>query len=110
MSQMEQTNGSNQTGSNQAGSQSGNDQAAQQLQRGYSVRQVTNYQASWTEQARGQNGKLPVQLVLDNGVEEYILDTTADDLDVLLSLLKRSHHTMFDCDRKILMFSNLDAD
>ena len=79
------------------------------LERGYSVRQVTDYQASWTERERGQNGRFTVQLILDNGVEEYILETTADDLDVLLSLLKRSGHTMFDLDRKVLMFANLDA-
>ena len=81
-----------------------------QLQRGYSLRQVTDYQASWTERGRGEAGRFTVQLILDNGVEEYILETTADDLDVLLSLLKRSEHTMFDLDRKVLMFSNLDAD
>jgi hypothetical protein len=93
----------------QGGAMQARERDEQRLERGYSVRQVTDYQASWTEQGRGTAGKFTVQLILDNGVEEYILQTTADDLDVLLALLKRSGHTMFDLDRKVLMFSNLDA-
>jgi ribonuclease D len=79
------------------------------LQRSYQVREVTNYQASWTEQSPGKEGKFTVQLILDNGVQEHILHVCAEDLDVMLSLLKRSHHTMFDVERCVLMFSNLDA-
>lgn len=82
----------------------------EQLERRYKVRQVTDYQASWTEQDRGENGVFTLQLILDKGVEEYILAVTADDLDVLLSLFKRSDHVMFDLERKVLMFENLDAD
>ena len=50
-----------------------NQQASQRLERGYKVRQVTNIQASWTEQERGKPGRFTIQLILDNGVEEYIL-------------------------------------
>jgi hypothetical protein len=105
------TNGDTQRGETQArgGTMQERDRSEQRLERGYSVRQVTDYQASWTEQGRGADGKFTVQLILDNGVEEYILQTSADDLDVLLQLLKRSKHTMFDLDRKVLMFSNIDA-
>ena len=95
--------------SSRSGASKEGERSERRLERGYSVRQVTDYQASWTEQARGEEGRFTVQLILDNGVEEYILQTTADDLDVLLSLLKRSKHTMFDLDRKVLMFSNIDA-
>lgn len=80
-----------------------------QLQRQYQVRQVTNIQASWTEQERGGPGKFTLQLILDNGVEEYILNNNADDLDVLLKLFSSSEHTMFDLERKVLMFSNLSV-
>ncbi len=80
---------------------------SEQLERRYKVRQVTNIQASWTEQERGRPGKFTLQLILDNGVEEYILDTDADDLDVILQLSARSGHTTFDLERKVLMFSNL---
>lgn len=86
-----------------------NDQASQQMQRKYKVRQVTDYQASWVEGARGEDGTFTMQLILDNGVDEYILEPTDDDIDVLLKLLAKSKHTTFDLERKILMFSNLSA-
>ena len=75
--------------------------------RGYKVRQVTNIQASWTEEERGEEGKFTLQLILDNGVEEYILQPDGDDIDVLLKLFAKSGHTTFDLERKVLMFANL---
>ena len=89
------------------GNDQGNERQEQGLERRYAVRQVTNIQASWTEQARGEEGKFTLQLILDNGVEEYILDVDADDMDPLLKLFAKSGHTTFDLDRKVLMFSNL---
>lgn len=71
------------------------------------MRQVTNIQASWTERERGQPGRFTLQLILDNGVEEYILDTAAEDIDVVLKPFSRSGRTTFDLERKVLMFSNL---
>lgn len=82
---------------------------SEQLERRYKVRQVTNIQASWTERERGQPGKFTLQLILDNGVEEYILDTAAEDIDVVLKLFGGSAHTTFDLERKVLMFSNLSV-
>ena len=76
----------------------------QQIQRRYKVRQVTDYQASWTERTRGEPGTFTLQLILDKGVEEYILDVSSDDIDVLLKLLKASDYAMFDLERKVLMF------
>lgn len=84
-----------------------NEQREEQLKRHYKVRQVTNIQASWTEQERGQSGQFTLQLILDNGVEEYILNTEAEDIDVILKLFAKSDHTTFDLERKVLMFSNL---
>ena len=84
--------------------------ASQQLERRYKVRQVTDYQASWVEGQRGQNGTFTLQLILDKGVEEYILDVSSDDIDVLLKLLKASDYAMFDLERKVLMFENLNVD
>ena len=83
---------------------------SQQLERRYKVRQVTDYQASWVEGQRGQNGTFTLQLILDKGVEEYILDVSSDDIDVLLKLLKISDHATFDLERKVLMFENLNVD
>lgn len=88
----------------------GNDAQEQQLERRYKIRQVTDYQASWTELGRGEPGRFTLQLILDSGVEEYILEVSAEDVDVLLSLFKRADHAMFDMERKVLMFENLDVD
>ena len=84
-----------------------NDQQSQRLEHQYKVRQVTNIQASWTEQQRGEEGKFTIQLILDNGVEEYILQPDADDVEPMLKLFAMSDHANFDLDRKVLMFSNL---
>jgi hypothetical protein len=77
----------------------------QQLQ----VRQVTHMQASWTEQERGAPGAFTLQLILDNGAQEYVLRPTADDVAVLLRLLERSHTAMFDVGWKVLMFTTLSV-
>lgn len=87
-----------------------NDQREDQLKSRYKVRQVTDIQASWVEQGRGQPGKFTLQLILDSGVEEYILEPSSSDIDVILKLFKRSGHATFDLERKVLMFSNLDED
>jgi hypothetical protein len=79
------------------------------MERRITVRQVTDYQASWVEGGRGEDGTFTLQLILDNGVEEYILEPTEDDMDVIVKLLGKSRHTTFDLGRKVLMFSNLGA-
>lgn len=86
-----------------------NDQQSQSLSHSYQVRQVTSYQASWVEKGRGEDGMFTLQLILDNGVEEYILEPTEDDIDMIVKLLGMSKHTTFDLERKVLMFSNLNA-
>jgi hypothetical protein len=84
-----------------------NDKQSQRVERQIKVRQVTDIQASWTEEERGEEGRFTVQLILDNGVEEYILQPDADDLEPMLRLFRLSEHTTFDLERKVLMFSNL---
>jgi hypothetical protein len=71
------------------------------------VRQVTHIQASWTEEGRGEPGAFTLQLILDNGVTEYVLRPSAADLQVLLQLFQQSGTAMFDVGRKVLMFSDL---
>ena len=71
------------------------------------VRQVTHVQASWVELEQGAPGILTLQLILDNGAAEHIIQPTADDAQILLELIKRSDSATFDVDRKVLMFSNL---
>jgi hypothetical protein len=82
-------------------------QRAVQIENQIKVRQVTDIQASWTETERGEEGKFTVQLILDNGVEEYILQPDADDLEPMLKLFRLSDYTTFDLERKVLMFSTL---
>jgi hypothetical protein len=71
------------------------------------VRQVTHIQASWTEATRGEPGAFTLQLILDNGADEYVLRPTAADTQTLLQLFQRSGTAMFDTSRKVLMFSDL---
>lgn len=71
------------------------------------IREVTQVQASWTESERGAPGAFTLQLILDNGADEYVLRPTAEDADVLLQLIKRSHKAVFDVERKVLIFGNL---
>ncbi|MGH7629483.1 MAG: hypothetical protein ACREOF_08825 [Gemmatimonadales bacterium] len=80
---------------------------ARGAERQIQVRQVTHVQASWTEQDRGAPGAFTLQLILDNGAAEYVLRSTAEDTDVLVTLFARSANASFDVDRKVLMFGNL---
>jgi hypothetical protein len=83
--------------------QSAEERTEKQIQ----VRQVTHVQASWTEEKRGAPGAFTLQLILDNGVDEYILRPTAEDARVLLQLFDRSGNAMFDIGRKVLMFADV---
>ena len=71
------------------------------------VRQVTHVQASWAERERGEEGAFTIQLILDQGVDEYILRPSAEDAEVLLKLFKISSGATFDGSRKVLMFNDL---
>ena len=74
------------------------------------VRQVTDMQASYTEQERGSEGAFTLQLILDDGAEEYVLQPTANDMKVMLKLAQNNQAVMFDLERKVLVTSNLSLD
>ncbi len=80
--------------------------AEQRTEQAIKVRQVTNYQASWTEEERGGPGKFSFQLILDNGAEEYVLRPTAEDSDVLTDMLEQTGALYFDTERKVLIFGD----
>jgi hypothetical protein len=82
----------------------------QRTEREIVIREVTQVQASWTETERGGSGAFTLQLILDNGADEYVLRPTADDADVLLQLLRRSDKAVFDLERKVLIFGNISVD
>jgi hypothetical protein len=73
------------------------------------IREVTQVQASWTEGERGAPGAFTLQLILDNGADEYVLRPTTDDADVLLRLIERSDKAVFDLERKVLIFGSISV-
>ena len=71
------------------------------------VRQVTDVQASWTEHERGEPGSFTLQLILDDGAEEYVLLPTADDAKVMLKLFRSTESVYFDLGNKVLIPSDV---
>jgi hypothetical protein len=85
----------------------GDQVAEQHTEQTIRVRQVTDVQISWTEHGRGDQGAFTVQLILDNGADEYVLQPNAQDTKVLVELFKRAKNVYFDLDRKVLIPSNV---
>lgn len=81
--------------------------AEQNTEQSIRVRQVTDVQVSWTEHGRGEHGSFTIQLILDNGAEEYVLQPTAQDAKVQLEIFKQAGSVYFDLDRKTLIPNNL---
>lgn len=81
-------------------------EAEQRTEQAIKVRQVTDYQVSWTE-GRGEPGAWTFQLVLDSGAEEYVLAPVVDNAKVIRKFLDKSGAVAFDLDRKVLIVSNL---
>ena len=48
-----------------------------------------------------------MQLILDNGAEEYVLRPTVEDAEAILRFRDRSGRVYFDLQRKVLMFGNM---
>jgi hypothetical protein len=82
-------------------------QQEQQTESAIKVRQVTDYQASWTERERGAPGAFTFQLILDNGAEEYVIRPTAGDAKVIQKLLAKSEALVFDLSRRVLIARDL---
>jgi hypothetical protein len=85
------------------------EQQEQALEESYVVRQITHIQVSWAEKKRGEPGLFAVQLILDNGADEYIIQPHAEDMEPLLRLFKQAPHPMFDTERKLLMFGDVNV-
>ena len=92
-------------------------EAEQRTRQMIKVRQITDYQASWTEIGRetagaeagslGTPGAFTVQLILDHGAEEYVIRPDVDDMKVLRKLLDKSGTLAFDLERKVLLARDL---
>ena len=81
--------------------------AEQHTEQTIRIRQVTDAQVSWSEHDRGKPGAFTIQLILDNGAEEYVLRPTAEDARVQIELFEQPGTVYFDLDRKVLIFGNL---
>lgn len=86
------------------------EQREERLEQQIAVREVTHMQTSWTEGERGAPGDFTVQLILDNGAEEYVLHPTVEDAEAILRMRERSGRAYFDLQRKVLMFGNIPAE
>jgi len=76
----------------------------QQTEHEIKVREVTDYQVAWTERERGAPGAITIQLILDRGVDEYVVRPTAEDAQLIVALMTGPGRVHFDLDRKVLMF------
>ncbi|MGH3145905.1 MAG: hypothetical protein ACRDTR_08915 [Rubrobacter sp.] len=83
--------------------------AEQRTEQAIKVRQVTDYQASWTEEERGGPGAFTFQLILDNGAEEYVIRPTDEDADVLTDLFGQTGKIYFDMERGVLVFGGVSV-
>ena len=71
------------------------------------VRQVTDVHANWNEEGRGEPGKLSLQLILDDGAEEYAIRPPAADTKVILKMLASAESVTFDLTNKVLIPSRI---
>ena len=85
------------------------EQAEQRTEQQIKVRQVTSYQASWTEEGREGPGAFTFQLILDDGAEEYVIRPTNEDADVLTDLFEQTGTIYFDMERKVLIFGSVSV-
>ena len=81
--------------------------AEQHTEQQIQVRQVTDVQASYTEEERGEEGSFTLQLILDDGADEYILQPTPEDLKVMLEIFGRASTVYFDLGNKALVPGNI---
>ena len=81
--------------------------AEQHTEETIKVRQVTDVQVSWTERDRGEHGAFTVQLILDSGAQEYVLQPTAEDTKVMVELFKLTDKIFFDVSRHVLIFGDV---
>ncbi len=81
--------------------------AEQHTEQQIQVRQVTDVQASYTEEQRGEEGSFTLQLILDDGADEYVLQPTNEDLKVMLEIFERAQTVYFDLGNKALVPGNI---
>ncbi len=73
------------------------------------VRKVTHWQPTFIQAKAGGEGSYTLQLILDNGAEEHVLELTEGDADNLFDWLIASTDVHFDMERKTLMFGTREV-
>lgn len=82
-------------------------EAEERTEQAIQVRQVTDVHSNWNEEERGEPGKFSIQLILDDGAEEYVLRPTAQDTKVIVKLLESSSSQYFDLERRALIANDI---
>lgn len=82
-------------------------EAEERTEQAIKVREVTNVHSNWNEEERGEPGKFSLQLILDNGAEEYVLRPTAQDSKVIVKLLESTETQYFDMERRVLIANDI---
>ncbi|HZY57305.1 MAG TPA: hypothetical protein VFE09_05845 [Rubrobacteraceae bacterium] len=82
-------------------------EAEERTEQAIQVRQVTDVHSNWNEEEPGEPGKFSVQLILDDGAEEYVLRPTAQDTKVIVKLLESSKSQYFDLERRALIANDI---
>jgi hypothetical protein len=81
--------------------------AEQNVEQQIQVRQVTDVHANWNEEGRGKPGKFSLQLILDDGAEEYAIRPPAEDTKVIPKMLASAESVTFDLTNKVLIPSKI---
>ena len=74
------------------------------------VRQVTELHGNYNEEGEGQAGKFSLQLILDEGAEEYVLRVPAEDVRTLMMMVDKAESMYFDTERGVLLLRGLDRE
>jgi hypothetical protein len=72
------------------------------------VRQVTEVHGNYNEFERGQPGEFSLQLILDDGADEYVLRPPADDVRTLMMMLEDAESLYFNTEEGVLILRDLD--
>ncbi len=72
------------------------------------VRQVTEIHGNYNEEGEGQFGKFSLQLILDEGAEEYVLRIPAEDVRTLMQMIDGAESLYFDTERGVFLMRGLD--
>jgi len=72
------------------------------------VRQVTEVHGNYNEFERGQPGEFSLQLILDDGADEYVLRPPADDVRTLRRMYENAESLYFNAEEGVLILRDLD--